>query len=1114
MSSSNAGTEVFINFRGEELRNNFISHLHDALHRMGIKAFIDSDEPPGEDLDIFFKRIEQSKVALAVLSSRYTESHWCLEELAKIKECVDRSSLRVIPIFYNVDPTTVKELDGDFGVKLWDLWRKDGRDNRILKWDAALQDVVVKIGMVLGIRNESEFVNDIVKHVQNALEPKAALTEHQTVSNPKPKEASNGNGAPSSIKSGGQRLTQLEEKLDLDCNENKTRYVGIVGMAGIGKTYLANKLFQKLKTKIGCNVFLKLAREKTADEDLDLEKRLVEGLLNKTINFISENPLEERKNDLIQKKVVVVLDNVSDQKEIEPLLENCNWIKEGSIIVITTRDKSLLKGMNCDIYEVPKMNDRDSLELFKDRAQVCSSTNFEENFMELSKKFVDYAGGNPLALKNFGKELYAKEKDHWEKRLETLTQCSNPKVREKLRSSYDELNEQQKDVFLDIAHFFRSEDEKYVTSLLDSFDPGYAEAGKELIRGLVDKFLISVCDGRVEMHNLLLTMAKEHVGDTAGKYWLWSSNCEEFTSALSNIEGKDKVRGIIIDMSNVEEMPLDNQAFVGMSSLRYLKVCDTGHSEAQCKLNLPDVLEFPKDNIVRYLNWVKFPGKELPSDFEPTNLIDLRLLYSKITSVWKDAKVAPELRWVDLSHSSNLSSLLGLSEAPKLLRLNLEGCTSLKELPQEMQKMKKLVSLNLRGCTSLLSLPKITMDSLKTLILSGCSKLQTFEVISKHLATLYLNSTAINELPPAIGNLHGLIFLDLKDCKNLATLPDCLWKLKSLQELKLSGCSKLKIFPTVKETMVNLRILLLDGTSIPQMPSKNFDLSFLRRLCLSRNEEICSLLFDMSQLYHLKWLELKYCKNLTSLPKLPPNLLCLNAHGCSSLRTVASPLASLMPTEQIHSTFILTDCHKLEHVSKNAIISYIQKKSQLMSNDRHNQDFVFKSLIGTCFPGCDVPVWFNHQALGSVLRLELPQDGNEGRLSGIFLCVVVSFKEYKAQNNSLQVRCTCEFSSVSRESFIVGGWSEPNEELHKVVSDHVFIGYSTLFNSKQRQQFSSATEVSLRFEVTNGTREVAECKVMKCGFSLVYESDEAESATWEAKPINKRLSRSFSFPWK
>lgn len=375
-------------------------------------------------------------------------------------------------------------------------------------------------------------MNDIVKHVQNALEPTVARTEHQTVSIPKPKEGSN--GAPKIIKSGGQRLEQLEDALHLDCNENKTRYVGIVGMAGIGKTYLANILFQKLKTKIGCNVFLKLVRDKSKDQDLDLQKRLVEGLLNKTINFSSKNPLEERKNDLIQKKVVVVLDNVSDKKEIERLLGNCNWIKEGSIIIITTRDKSLLKGLNCDLYEVPKLNDRDSLKLFRSRALVCSTV--EENFMELYKKFMVYADGNPLALKNFGKELYGKEKDEWENRYGTLTQRSNPKIREKLRICYDELNEQQKYVFLDIAYFFRSEDENYVTSLLDSFDPESAEAGKELIRGLAEKFLISVCDGRVEMHNLLLTMAKELVGATAGKYWLWRSNCEEFSSALKNRE--------------------------------------------------------------------------------------------------------------------------------------------------------------------------------------------------------------------------------------------------------------------------------------------------------------------------------------------------------------------------------------------------------------------------------------------------------------------------------------------------------------------------------------------------------------------------------------------------
>ncbi|VVB08004.1 unnamed protein product [Arabis nemorensis] len=870
-------------------------------------------------------------------------------------------------------------------------------------------------------------------------------------------------------------------------------------MPGIGKTDLANKLFVKLQTKILRHVFIEFDSQKPKDYESDwLQMEDYPDL-----SFEDVNALDVWKNLLGEKKVVIVFDNVRDKKQMEPLLGNCDWIKKGSRIIITTRDKSLIEGLFkslteglvCDIYEVPGLNEREGLELFT--AQICR--NLEGNFMEMSRKFLDYAGGNPLALLAFGEELKEKEEGQWKARLGTLTKVSNEEIRRVLRNSFEnDLDEKQKDAILDIVCFFRSENENCVTSLLDSVDPHESvEAGRE-VRDLVDKFFIHVSNGRVEMHELLFTMGKELVEATTWKYCM-------STNALRNKEGREMVRGIALDMTKMEEMPLDNQAFIGMCNLRYLKVYNSlcsRNCEAKCKLNLPDGLEFPKDNIIRYLHWVHFPEQELPSDFEPKNLIDLRLPYSKITRLWSGVKVTPNLKWVDLSHSSKLSSLSGLSKASSLLRLNLEGCTSLKELPSEMKEMTSLVFLNLRGCTSLLSLPKITMDSLKTLILSGCSSLQTFEVISDNLETLYLNNTAIGGLPQAIGDLQGLNFLNLKDCKNLATLPDCLWKMKSLQELKISNCPKLKMIPDVKEIMESLRVLLLDGTSITEIPRNISGLSFLRHLCLSRNDEICTLQFDMGQMFHLKWFELKYCMNLTSLPSLPPNLQSLNAHGCTSLRTVTSPLALLMPTEQMHSTFIFTNCQELEQVSKNAIISYVQKKSALMSNDRYNKDFVFKSLIGTCFPGCEVPAWFDHQALGSLLKLELPREWNEGRFIRIALCVVVSFKEYKDQHNSLQVKCTCEFTNVSLSpgSFIVGGWSEQGDEPHTIKSDHVFTGYTSWFDLKKRQHFLSAHEVSLRFEVTNGTSEVAECEVMKCGFSLVHEPDEAESTSWEANP--------------
>lgn len=254
--------------------------------------------------------------------------------------------------------------------------------------------------------------------------------------------------------------------------------------------------------------------------------------------------------------------------------------------------------------------------------------------------------------------------------------------------------------------------------------------------------------------------------------------------------------------------------------------------------------------------------------------------------------------------------------------------------------MTNLIFLNLRGCTSLVSLPEISICSLKILILSGCSTFQKFQVISENLETLYLNGTAIDRLPPSVGNLQRLILLDLKDCKNLETLSN-LGNLRSLQELKLSGCSKLKSFP---KNIENLRDLLLEGTTIKEMPQNISGMSLLRRLCLSRNDEIYSLKFNTNELYHLKCLELKYCKHLTSLSGLPPNLQCLYAHGCTSLKTVSSPLPLLMSTEQIHSTFIFTNCHELEQVSKNAIMSFIQNTRHLSSNDRYNRVFLLFSL--------------------------------------------------------------------------------------------------------------------------------------------------------------------------
>lgn len=296
------------------------------------------------------------------------------------------------------------------------------------------------------------------------------------------------------------------------------------------------------------------------------------------------------------------------------------------------------------------------------------------------------------------------------------------------------------------------------------------------------------------------------------------------------------------------------------------------------------------------------------------------------------------LKWVDLNHSTELCSLSGLSKAENLQRLNLEGCTALKTLPRGMKKMKRLAYLNLKGCTSLESLPEMSLTYLKTLTLSGCSNLKEFPLISENIETLYLDGTAISELPTNMEKLQRLVVLNMKNCKMLVEIPDRVGELKALQELILSDCLNLMYFPEINVSSLN--ILLLDGTAIEVMPQ----LPSLQYLCLSRNDKIRSLPAGISQLSQLKWLDLKFCKSLTSVPELPPNLQCLDAHGCSSLKTVSKPLARIMPTEQNHSTFIFTDCENLEQAAKEEITSYAQRKCQLLSYARKRYNGVSLSL--------------------------------------------------------------------------------------------------------------------------------------------------------------------------
>lgn len=114
------------------------------------------------------------------------------------------------------------------------------------------------------------------------------------------------------------------------------------------------------------------------------------------------------------------------------------------------------------------------------------------------------------------------------------------------------------------------------------------------------------------------------------------------TCFLLNFQDKNNVRGLFLDMSKVRKnIALKRSTFTNMYNLRYLKIYDSycpQQCKADCSLNFPHGLVFPLKEV-RYLHWLKFPLEELPSDFRPDNLVDLRLPYSSIKRIWGGVKV-------------------------------------------------------------------------------------------------------------------------------------------------------------------------------------------------------------------------------------------------------------------------------------------------------------------------------------------------------------------------------------------------------------------------------------------------------------------------------------------
>ena len=141
--------DVFISFRGPDTRNSFVDHLSSHLLRKGIFVFNDNHKlQKGESISPqLLQAIQHSRLSIIVFSENYASSTWCLDEMAAIAYCKQRSDHTVFPVFYDVDPSHVRHQNGvyknDF-VSHRSKFRND-RD-KVRGWERAMTDLANSAG--------------------------------------------------------------------------------------------------------------------------------------------------------------------------------------------------------------------------------------------------------------------------------------------------------------------------------------------------------------------------------------------------------------------------------------------------------------------------------------------------------------------------------------------------------------------------------------------------------------------------------------------------------------------------------------------------------------------------------------------------------------------------------------------------------------------------------------------------------------------------------------------------------------------------------------------------------------------------------------------------------
>ncbi|CAN1252540.1 Disease resistance protein L6 [Linum perenne] len=790
--------EVFLSFRGPDVRQTFADCLYSCLVRSKIRTFRDEEElPKGEFIaPSLVKAITESKIYIPIFSKNYASSKWCLQELAKMVDCWkngggEKGQHIILPVFYFINPRDVRHLDSGSYMEAFEQHSLKHDPETVLEWKEALQEVGKMKGWhITKSHGQGAIIDEIFSEVDIHLRANYKLATDELVG----------------IDSHMEDVVKL---LNLDSASEKI--IGIHGMGGLGKTTLAKAVYNKVSTQFEGCCFLENIKDTLSKKDKDgvlvLQNKIISDTLRKHSyhgNGVKDvnDGIRVIQDRVSRQKLLIVLDDIDERFKFEDILGKLENFSVDSRFIVTTRDTRVLELLQvCKLFELEEMSFDHSLKLFSKHA---FGVNYPlEDYVNLSTEFVQVATGLPLYLKVIGSLLFKRDKSFWEDKLIELKQIQPTEVQERLRISYNDLAPNEKQIFLDIAFFFIGSYKEVPMHMWGDYDFHPTSA----ISTLVQRSLVKIDQKeRYWMHDHVRDLGKAIVREEHNQSPYKRSRISYGKDAIDLLkykEGTDYVEALEVDMEG-ENLVLRNEHIKELSRLRYMLL-----GNARLSGSFKDVLP----NI----RWLGLGNCDsVPSDLNLKKLVVLQLEDCPVRDDWKgwnEIKVSCKLKVIRLYRCLNLNLVPDLSNCRDLEHLDFMGCRNMRgELDISNFKNLKMLRVSDTKITKLKVITEICgavglWESLSELDVRGCSCLTGIRALHcmVNLEILVLIGIGLTESVPSLLSMFTKLRTLGVSGLSLQQFPD-LSNLKNLRELRIVSCNKL-IQVTGLDTLENLREL-------------------------------------------------------------------------------------------------------------------------------------------------------------------------------------------------------------------------------------------------------------------------------------------------------------------